>query len=189
MKLGAKEIIFCGVAVLAAPGYASAELLSTSDWWGSIGLAYQNYTDEVQASEIKSQFMADVNGKYYIWQPWFISGKMRVITSADTTSNSGGAERKNTSLGGELSATVLPLSKFPLAMGYSKSENVIAIDNGPASGVSGGGLLQVGQTISATNYYLIQQYLENRYRISLGYDVSENENSITGRYISRKKTL
>lgn len=164
---------------------ANAGMVTTQDWWGSIGYTHQRRMLNNETTETRNQLTGDLNGNYYLWQPWFLTGKLRVTVTEDSTD--GSTSRDSHALGGSISANILPLSRYPMSLGYSKSDNTI---NDSANFInSTGQLVSLGDTVSSTSYFLTQQYLGKRFKLSASYHADENESEVTGTFSSIRRKL
>ena len=169
---------------LLVPTPANAAVFTTQDWWGTVGVTHQRRMLEGETSETKSQLGGDINGRYYIWQPWFLTGKLRFTLSTDHTSDTNSASENN-SFGGSFDGTVLPLSRFPLSFGYSKSDNSLS-DSGSFVD-SDGQITSLSDTSTATNYFITQSYLGKRFKLSAGYNATDVDGVLSGKSSSIKR--
>ncbi len=181
-----KRLCLIAVSFLHLPPDAMAEILSTQDWWGSLGLTYQRRMLDNDTTEIKSQLVGDINSKYYVWQPWFLTGKFRLTLTGDRTTDSR-SERDSTAVGGTITANLLPQSRYPMSLGYSKSDNTISDSDSFVN--STGQLVNLGDTSSSISYFITQQYLGKRFKLAASYHSDENESDSHGRFSSIKRKL
>lgn len=169
---------------LLVPDLASAAILSTQDWWGTIGFTHQRRMLDGDTTGIKSQLTGDINGKYYLWQPWFLTGNLRLTLSTDTT-DSGGQTRDSTAIGGNFSANVLPLSRYPFSMTYRKSDNTINDSSNFVN--SSGQFIDLGDSYTTTSYSITQKYLGKHLQLSASFLSDENESDHSGRFSGTTK--
>ncbi len=184
MNLGVLRHSCIGIAALLIPGAASAALFSSQGWGGSVGIGYQQSMVDNTTTYESTTLSASLSGRYYIWQPWFINGSMR-ITATNNESESGHYKTSNTKLGGALDATVLPQSRFPLSIGYKKTTNTIE-DSAKTIGPLGT-VVNPNEITETTNYYFIQKYLAKHYKMALSYHVDEHDSEVTGSYVTQRK--
>lgn len=184
MNRGVKQVLLSSVTVLMIPNTSYGGMVTTEDWWGSVGYTYQQRMVGGDTEEIRNQLSTDINGSYFVWQPWFVTGKLRITLSADEVDDTN-SESDSTAIGGNITANVLPLSQFPLSLGYSKSSNDIVDTESFVN--SAGQTVNLGDTYSGTSYFITQKYLGTRTQITAGYYMDESESGQSGRYSSSRK--
>ncbi len=186
MRLGSYQYAAMLVMATLVSETVCAEFITTQDWWGSVGVGQQRRMDRTGTTEIMSQLTADVNNKYYIWQPWFLTGKMRLVLTNDVK-NIGGTESESTNVGGEITANVLPLSRFPMTLGLSQSDNSINYERDLID--SSGQVIELGDATNTTRFFITQKYLGKRTTVSASYHLDDIEGDNTGQYTSTRREL
>ncbi len=147
-------------------------------------MTHQRRLIDGETSELKSLLSTDINGRYYIWQPWFLTGNLRLILSTDhTTDRSSSSESNN--VGGSFDGKVLPLSRFPLSFGYSKSGN--SISDSASFIDSNGQITSLSDSSTVTNYFITQSYLGKRFKLSAGYNATDVDARISGKSSTIKR--
>lgn len=170
---------------LVASAPVQAEGLNFQEWNGSIGVSHQRQLVETELMYIMTRLKVDLGSQYYLWQPWFITGDIRFDITNDTTTDLD-SERTGNNLGGKFRANILPLSRFPLTMGYSKRTTDITDS---INVLNSSGAITPSINSLSTNYFITQQYLGKRFKITATYSDGMNDNDVAGKYYSNKKEI
>lgn len=102
-------------------------------WAGNVGASLRISGGTNQPRRFQDLESANVQGRSYIWQPWFaqISAGLGLVTSVDRYStsvvDSGGASNTNrsrsTTATGNFGLALLPVSRFPFQLNYDVTDS------------------------------------------------------------------
>lgn len=132
---------FLMVMMLWLPVTATAAVIGPIKKSGSIGFLTQYNKAASGAASTSHSYFFKGGVDSYIWQPWFVvwSGSLGLTLS---NSAQGGSSRESSSrnINGAISFDILPRSRFPLRLSYSKtnskSESKIDSDASVTAGIS-----------------------------------------------------
>ena len=89
---------------------------------GSLGNTVRTRDIGSQPREYSEQVTASLHGNSYIWQPWFMTARAGATLGFETTS--GGVRDGDTLIAsGEIDLGILPLSKYPATINYSRTDS------------------------------------------------------------------
>ncbi len=103
-------------------------------WAGNLGASLRLGGGSNQSRRFQDLETGNIQGRSYIWQPWFaqVSAGLGLVTSIDRLSggntDSGGIARSasrntSTTLTGNLGLTLLPASRFPFQLTYDTTDS------------------------------------------------------------------
>ncbi|MDQ1314951.1 MAG: hypothetical protein QG662_1060 [Pseudomonadota bacterium] len=93
-------------------------------WSGSLTYDLAYLTADESEDSLRQGLTARINGRTFIWQPWFAHLSGTVGLTAATGDGSGNSE----ALTGELQLDILPQSRFPFMAAYSRSNSQFSSD-------------------------------------------------------------
>lgn len=94
---------------------------------GSVGYTFRTSEFDDLPRETVNQVDAALRASSYVWQPWFVTTEAGVNLAQQTRSGGTTAEGDTEIVGGDASLGILPLSRFPTTLSYSRTDS--RIDN------------------------------------------------------------
>lgn len=121
-----RRVVTGAIATLwALPSFAAVELLDLS---GSVGYALRTLSGSSNLDTTSNQLRGVVNGRSYIWQPWFATADASLRFTRDSTDFEGGGASTDTSIiGGDLNLNVLSQSRTPFSLTYNASDSRVDV--------------------------------------------------------------
>ena len=160
----------------------SAAVVVANDMHGSLELSSSRRSATGGSSEITNQMAGAVSTKYYLWQPWLVTG--------DAELNFGLSEnriqettKKHNILTGRLSSSVLPMSTIPLSLSYSRKDSRIISDQNSLLSMNPNLLLDENLTVE--HIFINQRVLGKSYKADLNISNNDDMSSINGETKSR----
>ena len=158
--------------MLCAGGVYADDILNLQGVSGEIGYQYRTIETE-HYSMNANHLQGTINTRGYLWQPWFVTARAGVtIAYHESDSDNNSSEQQLYS--GHLNLTALPLSRFPLNLYVSRSDNYL--ENSPSTiAALSSGTASLDQHHTTTQISLLQKYLGKRTRTELFYNSTETE--------------
>ncbi len=151
------RLIACSALLcpLAAP-YAAPVDLS-----GEVGYAYRMLKGDTEET-VSNQMRGAIQGKSYLWQPWIATLDVGVRLTQDETSyrldsNPNVNDSSSTLLTGDLNLNVIPQSRYPISISFSRSDSRVDTVNTITSP-----LTAVGSREFETQRFSIRQNIDTR---------------------------
>jgi len=96
-------------------------------WSGDIGYEARMTRNEDQGNTLEQLIIANLRGRSYIWQPWFVQvrGGLGLVLSRLHTSNDtgSGVDQSPVTTTGNVGLTVFPVSRFPFDASYEVTDS------------------------------------------------------------------
>ena len=139
-----------------------------TDLSGSLGYTYRSLSSSSDGDTVSNQLRGTINGRSYLWQPWFATADASLTMTQDGTEFSDSSTNETTIVTGDLNLNVLPRSRTPFQLSYRASDSRIDVTTAASP------LTTLGdKEYTSTRLGLKQSYYtENGDRYQARYDTS-----------------
>lgn len=162
------------LALLSGCSSVHSSMVPPPQWSGAVGANVISRSVPNTESELIVQSVADIDANTYIWQPWFAplrgGGGVAYERRSGRPGNEGDAIRFN----GDISLSLLPQSRFPANISYSR------LDSQVSGGFIGADFIQNRLAFTSTSI------ITNKLRTNLGGAFDWSEQSKTGNRNSKQ---
>jgi len=162
------------MVLLSSCSSLNSSLVAPPRLAGSIGAGVISRSVPDSESELIVQSLADINADSYIWQPWFAPLRARGGIAYERRSGRTGSEGDAIRFNGDASLSILPQSRFPAHLSYSRLDSRV---NGEFIGSD---FVQNRLAFSTTSI------ITSKFRANLGASADWSEQAKTGDRQSRR---
>lgn len=141
---------------------AHAEFVAPMTWSGAVEYGYSRAEYENGGEHTGNTLTARIRNRTYFWRPWFVTmntglALTRAESSGDDYSN------ENSFVTGNMDLNILPQSRFPLSIGYERSDSRIDNERFDADDYFEYGKMN----FTRERWRLSQRYLGGNYNVHL----------------------
>ncbi|MDR9499664.1 MAG: hypothetical protein RI556_10855 [Hydrogenovibrio sp.] len=156
----------------------AANYFVSTDTSGSVGYVYRDSESDTGNKDVRNLFQVDLNNRFYIWEDWFMTGQANLKLTQDQGRVQKSSRERRTVTGGA-ALNVLPQSKTPLSLSYSRSDSQL---NNDVSVTSDTATPIVNDQVVTEYGSLTQSLIGDRHRVQFRYITNQQESDRRGAF-------